>query len=149
MMALLLAGTVRANGAASHTVTVIVEPINEVSLEGGDLTLRIDTAEAGREPDAALDGGARLLWTTNEQNRKITVATDRESSNFQLTLQAVGVSGGVSAGVVALESTPRDLIVGISTTVGSADLLYTASATSADGHGTEVHTVSFTITAAN
>ena len=147
----LLVGTASAlaNGTASHTVTVIVQPINEVSLEGGDLTLTIDTAEAGNEPEAAIEGQARLLWTTNQYDRKITVATDRNTSNFELMLEAVDVSGGTSTGAVRLASTPQDLIVGISTTVGSADLLYTATAGAADGIGREVHTVSFTITAAN
>lgn len=140
---------VRANGTASHTVRVVVEPINEVSLEGGDLTLTIDSAVAGAQPDEAVDSNVRLLWTTNERNRKIIVETDRTSTAFRLTIEAKGVTGGTSAGPVVLGSTPRDLVVGISNTVGSADLHYAASATTEAGAGREVHTVSFTITAAN
>ena len=149
LVAALLVAPARANGTASHVVTVVVQPINEISLEGGDLTLTIDTAQAGREPDGAIDGSARLLWTTNESNRKITVASDRASFEFDLLLEAVNVRGGVSAGPVRIAATPRDLVTGIGNSVGSADLLYTARANSADGTGREVHTISFTITAAN
>lgn len=137
-----------ADATAGHTVTVIVEPINEVALEGGDLELVIDSATAGERPDEA-NGTARLLWTTNDRDKKITVATDRNSSAFSLRMEALNVSGGESAGIVSLSTTPRDLVVGISTTVGSADLSYVASATAEAATGSEVHTVSFTITSAH
>lgn len=132
---------------ASHTVTVTVSAINEVAISGGNVTLTIDSASSGSDPDDATDSTtADLSWTTNEASKKITVDTDLVSPTYGLTVEATTVSGGTSAGVVSLSTTAQDFVTGIATTTGSCDLSYTGSATSGDGTGSDVHTVTYTIT---
>ncbi|MBD3334864.1 MAG: hypothetical protein GF355_05060 [Candidatus Eisenbacteria bacterium] len=132
----------------SHTVTVTVTAISEVGITGGNITLTIDSATPGSDPDDATDATTcDLDWTTNESSQKITVATDLASPNFTLSVEAINVTGGTSAGAVTLSTTAQDFVTGISTTTGSCDLSYTASANASDGTGTDVHTVTYTITA--
>ncbi|MBU1948725.1 MAG: hypothetical protein KJ927_08445 [Candidatus Eisenbacteria bacterium] len=139
---------VSAGTTANHTVTVTVAAINEVAIVGGNVTLTIDSATAGSQPDDATDATTSdLNWTTNEASKKITVATDLADPDFTLKVVAANVAGGTAAAQVTLSTIAADFVTGISTTVGTCDLSYTASATAAQGTGSDVHTVTYTITA--
>ena len=131
----------------SHTVTVTVSAINELAITGGNVTLTINTATAGSEPDDAVDNTtADLDWTTNEATKKITVATDQAAPTFTLKAVAQSVTGGTAAAEVTLSTTAADFVTTISTTTGGCDIQYTASATAAQGTGSDVHTVTYTLT---
>ena len=143
-----LSGTALAASSASHDVTVTVSAINEVAVSGGNLTLTISTATAGSEPDAATDSTTcDLSWTTNEASKKITVAAGAAISGATLKVTAANVTGGTSAGQITLSSTAQDFVTGISTTTGSCDLSYEASATASQGTSSNTHTITYTITA--
>ena len=132
----------------SHAVTVTVSAINEVAITGGAVSLTINSATAGSEPDAVSDTAtADLAWTTNETSKKITVETDLGSPSFSLSVTAGSVSGGTTAGAVVVSSTPADFVTGIATTTGGCDLEYSASSTAADGTGSDAHTITYTMTA--
>jgi hypothetical protein len=145
----LLASASWAASTDSHQVTVIVSAISEIEVSGGNVTLTINSATAGSEPDDAVDNTTcDLLWTTNESSKKITVSTDLTTPNFTLKVAAQNVSGGRAASEVTLSTTAADFVTGIATTTGSCDLQYTASATVAHGTGTDTHaTVLYTLTA--
>ena len=133
----------------SHTVTVQVTAINEIAVSGGNVTLTIDSATASAQPLPAVDATTcDLLWTTNEADKKITVATDLAAPKFTLFLLAQNVNGGTAAPQVTLSTTATDLVTGVSETVGSCDLAFVALATAAQGTGSDVHTITYTITAA-
>jgi len=144
-----LGGVAVAANSDSHTVTVQVSAINELAITGGNLTLAINSATAGSEPDNATDSTTcDLLWTTNQASKKITVATGLTPQNFTLKVVAQNVSGGGSAASeVTLSTTAQDLVTAVATEIGSCDLAYTASATAAQGTGSDIHTVTYTITA--
>jgi hypothetical protein len=134
--------------SGGHAVTVQVTAINELAVNGGNVTLTIDSATAGSEPDAVADATTcDLLWTTNEATRKITVETDLAAPNFALFVIAQNVSGGTAAPQVTVSTTAGDLVTGISETVGWCDLAFAAYATAAQGTGSDVHTIVYTITA--
>jgi len=144
------AGAVMAGSTSSHTVTVTVSAINEVAVVGGNLTLTINTATAGQNPDDATDNTTcDLNWTTNEASKKITVQTDLAVQKFTLKVVAQNVTGGTAAAQVTLTNSATDFVTGISKTVGTCDLAYTASATAAQGTGSDLHTVTYTLTAAS
>jgi hypothetical protein len=137
-----------ADNIANHTVTVQVDVINELEITGGNITLTVSTATAGQDPDDATNNACGLQWTTNEATKKITVATDQNAPNFTLKVVASGVSGGTAAAEVTLDDTSdQDFVTGISTTLGSCTVNYTAQATAAQGNGSVVHTVTYTLTA--
>jgi hypothetical protein len=138
-----------AMGASSdnHDVTVQVLAINEVAISGGNITLTINSATPGSDPDDAVDNAScDIDWTTNEVNKKITVVTSNGAQNFTLKVVAQNVVGGTAAPEVTLSTTAASFVTGISQTVGNCDLQYTASATAAQGTGSDLHTVTYTIT---
>jgi len=145
-----LSNPVFAADTDNHTVTVTVAAINEVAITGGAITLTIDTATAGGEPTNATDATCTLDWTTNELTKKITVETTVgvPPQNFTLQVQATGVTGGTSGGLLTLThaAAAQDFVTGVSQTIGDCTLSYTASATAAQGTGTDTHTVVYTIT---
>ena len=142
-----LIGLAIAANTADHTVTVTVEAINEAAITGGDLTLTINSATAGSEPDDAVDNTTcDLAWTTNEAAKKITVETDLAAPTFALKVLAQNVTGGTAAAEVTLSTTATNFVTGVATTTGGCDLQYTASATAAQGTGSDVHTVTYTLT---
>jgi hypothetical protein len=141
-----VAGLGLAADNTSHTVTVTVSPINEIALTGGNITLTVNAATAGDDPDEAANGTCQLAWTVNTSNKKITVATNQATFNHTLEVVATGVTGGTAAAERTLSTTAQDLVTGITTTLGGCTLDYTASATAAQGTGTVAHTVTFTIT---
>lgn len=144
----LLAGAALAASSDSHTVTVTVSAVNELAISGGGVTLTVSTATAGSDLDDATDSTTcDLLWTTNETSKKITVATDLAAPDFTLKVLADNVSGGTAAPEVTLSTTAVDFVTGVSQSSGSCDLSYTASATAAQGTGSDSHTVTYTITA--
>lgn len=146
---LLAAGAAVADGTDSHTVTVVVSAVNELAIDGGDVTLTVDSATAGSDLDTATDDTtASLLWTTNEAGRKITVQSSLDSllATYDLTVTATSVSGGTAAGAVTPSLIAQDFVTGISNTTGSAALSYRVAATAADGVGSDEHTITYTIT---
>ena len=141
-------GMVWAGNTANHTVTVTVSTINELSITGGNFTLTINAATAGSNPTDATDNTTTdLNWTTNVASKKITVATSLASPTFTLKVVAQTVSGGTAAAEVTLSTTAADFVTGISTTIGTCDLSYTAQATAAQGTGSDAHVVTYTLTA--
>lgn len=142
-----LTGLAAALNTADHTVTVTVEAINEAAITGGNLTLTINTATAGQEPDDAVDNTTcDLDWTTNQASKKITVETNLAAPTFTLKALAQNVNGGTAATEVTLSTTPTNFVTDVATTTGGCDLQYTASATAAQGTGSDVHTVTYTLT---
>lgn len=144
----LIASIAMAGNTDNHQVTVTVTAINEVAISGGNVTLTINSATAGTEPGDAVDNTTcDLDWTTNEASKKITVATSLASQNFTLKVVALNTVGGTAASEVTLGTTAADFVTGIATTTGSCDLQYTASATAAQGIGSDTHTtVTYTLT---
>lgn len=142
-----LAGVAGAASSDNHTVTVQVNAVNEIGLSGGNITLTVDTAVPGSDLTGPTDNTTcDLAWTTNQASKKVTVQTDQAAPSFTLKVAAQNVSGGTAAAEVTLSTTAQDFVTGISQTVGSCDLAYTASATAAQGTGSDVHTITYTIT---
>lgn len=133
----------------NHQVTVTVTAINELSLTGGNITLTINSATAGSDPDDATDATCTLAWTTNEASKKVTVVSSLASPTYTLKVEATGVSGGTSGGQLTVTNSAQDFVTGVATTTGGCTLSYTAQATAALGTGSDVHTtVTYTVTAA-
>lgn len=143
-----LVSTAHAADNDSHSVTVQVVAINELAISGGNLILTINSATAGSDPDDATDSSTcDLVWTTNETSKKITVQTDQAAPTFELKVIAQNVVGGTASAEVTLSTSAEDFVTNVSTTTGSCDLSYTASATAGQGTGSDVHAVLYTVTA--
>jgi hypothetical protein len=151
VLALVLCGVAMGANTDNHTVTVTVSAINELDVTGGNITLTINTAIAGSNPTDAVDSTTcDLDWTTNEASKKITVVSNLSAATQKFTLKvlAQNVTGGTAASEVTIDDSADDFITGVATTVGGCDLRYTGSATAAEGTGSDVHTITYTLTAA-
>ena len=147
LLSVAICGFALATDTDNHQVTVQVTAINEVGITGGNITLTINTATAGSQPTDAVDNTTcDLAWSTNQSSKKITVQTSLGSPTFALKVAAQNVSGGTAGSEVTVSTSAQDFVSSISTTVGSCDLQYTASATLSDGTGSDVHTITYTMT---
>jgi hypothetical protein len=138
-----IVGTGLADDSASHTVTVNVSAIDDVTLTGGNVTLSITALNT-----ATTDDSSSLAWVTNQTTRRITVASNINSV-YGLTVSPADFTGaGTAAGsAVTVGTTAQNLVTAISTGSGSCTLQYSATAEPTDGTASEVHTVTYTITA--
>jgi len=135
-----------AGNTATHTVTVKVEPINEIAITGGDVTLLVKPDAS--DPDslqATDDTSCDLVWTSNQTDKKITVASDLHSPGFPLKAAARNLTGGASAPETTLSTTPNDFVTGISRTTGMCDVRYMVDVPEADVQGCDTHTITYTL----
>jgi hypothetical protein len=147
LLVLSISGLVMAADTDNHQVTVQVTAINEVGITGGNITLTINSASAGSQPTDAVDNSTcDLAWSTNQSSKKITVQSNLGTPTFSLKVVAQNVTGGTAGSEVTVSTSAQDFVSSISTTVGSCDLQYTASATLGDGTGSDVHTITYTMT---
>jgi hypothetical protein len=137
------AGIGLADDSDSHTVTVNVSSIDDVTLTGGNVTLSITALNT-----ATTNNATSLAWATNQSTRRITVASNI-ASVYGLTVLPTGSTGaGTAAGSpVTVGTSAQNLVTAISTGSGNCTLQYSATAEPGDGTTTEVHTVTYTITA--
>jgi hypothetical protein len=145
LLVLAAAGLTWAADNDNHQVTVTVNAINELAVTGGDVTLTITSATPGSDPDPETDNVSGLDWTTNEAGKKITVATDLAAPNFTLKILAQAVTGGTAEAEITLTVAAQDYVSSVGTTTGTCTSRYTGSATAAQGTGSDVHTITFTI----
>lgn len=129
----------------NHDVRVCVQPFSSIAVRGEQLPLVMSGDGEGVEAvsDAA---GLGLYWMTNQENQKITVVSTLDSPRYDLRVEAVNVEGGVPTGAVLLDTTTKDLVVGLSRGTGSCNLRFTASANRLPEPDVDVHVVSYTIT---
>ncbi len=147
---------------AFHSVSVLLAALlcsagaqaADISVLNGDASLTVSAASAGQQPAAAIDETCQLQWTTLETDatKKITVQSSLATPSFTLTVSAVNISAGdgTAVGTVSVSTTAGDLIVSIPAAVpvsdpGTCTLHYSASATAANGAGSDNHTITFTI----
>lgn len=142
------AGTASAQ-SATQDVGFEVQAINEISVSGTPSLTISGVQSAGDAPTSAT-ASATYAITTNETNRKITVAIDSDMpSEVTLTAALTAPTGATSAGAVTLGTIAVDAVTGISTLNETGlGITYTLSATAKAGvvpAGTR--TVTYTIVA--
>jgi hypothetical protein len=136
-LGILLAGvlvfglTVPGWAAESDTITVnfAVAAINELNIDDASVTLTVNTATAGSEPDQATDSSTYDI-TTNETGKKITAGLDSAMpAGATLYLNCTAPTGGTSEGDVDISSaitgtSDADVVTGIDQ-VAEADITMT------------------------
>ncbi len=125
-----------------------VNQLNKIGLTNPSVYLVIDNPPVEGELIVTSNADGALLWTTNGENRKITVTSSETSSRFVLKVLAENVSK--SAGTAGPEVTLDDerdhnLIVGVTRTAGRCVLKLTAESSLAAGVASETRTLTYTI----
>ena len=135
---------------ATQVVTLQVLELNKIDLSSGNsLILTIASVEPNQgEPIPMSNSSTKLVWTSNGENRKITVASNNPNSRYALRVAAENVSAGAGSPVSEVsffDNATRDLIVGVSKAAGSCTLRFTGSAAVEQGAGVENHLITYTI----
>jgi len=127
----------------------------QLTVQGGNPTMTITTGVAGGSPVSVTDGSITIRYRLQNNITKITVRTTCLGQRFNLAVVATSVPQGTAAPQVTLTNgmLDADLIVNIPPKPPNrnqtATVLYTASATFAQGNsaelGNDVHTVTYTL----
>jgi hypothetical protein len=149
LLLLMLPSILPAQGeSGQQNLMLQVTQLNKIGLTNPSVNLIIDQAPAEGDMIIASNSDGSILWTTNGENRKITVASNRTSSRFILKVLAENISkfGGTAGPEVTLDDNrDHNLIVGVSRTAGSCVLRLTAIASLTEGIGNETRVLTYTI----
>jgi hypothetical protein len=134
----------------NHDLTVTIAAINELNVSG-NLTITIDTATAGQEPNPETDATSTIDYTTNSAtNKKITGQYAIQSGNDDhLIIKAdITSTSGTTMGPLTLaDTTAVDLVTGLQQCADAGETLtYECTATVEQGVGNHVFRVTYTLT---
>lgn len=138
--------------STSHTVKIVVEPVDHIEIQGGDMTFNFQY-ERGTEDQITMlrdtQSSCRLQWNIISANRKITVASDHTSPDHTLTVEAAHPSTGVAHGRMELDAAygAQDLLTGVGKSTGHCDLRYTVQVHPAGQKSVDTHHITYTIVA--
>jgi len=138
---------VRAAATAEQTMSITVEPINEISVSGA-VTLHITTATPGQAPTPATDATTTYSVTSNQGSKKITAKINTPMpTGMALNLTATATTGGASTGKKSLTMLDQDVVTAVGQVNETKALTYELTATAAAGTlASTTRTVTFTIT---
>jgi len=119
---LVVAPALLAGDTDTITVSYEVQAINELAISGGPVSLIINSATAGSEPDDVTDSStATYALTTNGTNKKLTARVDLAMpAETHLYLTLVAPTGATSAGEQELTETAVSVVTSIATVAESA-----------------------------
>lgn len=126
------------------TVPVGVEA-QRLSVQGGPVVMQLDPVGSPSVEDLS----AGLRWNRVRSPSKIVVSSSAPIHRFALSVDAINTRRGISLGEVALipGDPAQDLVIGIEgPAAGACTLRYVAEARPEQGYGTDIHTVTYTIT---
>jgi len=107
-------GSAKAGDVAMQRLTIAVEPIDEITINGPYPTLTVDAAEAGDAPAVVWADGGGYAMTPNGRHRRITAALAAEMpAGVTLSMRMDAPSTGQSAGWRALSTAPTEMVTGI------------------------------------
>lgn len=136
-----------AGNQASHNVNINIPAINNIAVAQPDLYISITSPEAGDEPDPVTEQAGKLLWTTNQTNRKITVSTPiLIETGIQVQVRPINVFGGIGLDWIVIDQSDRDVVTEISKVAGRCDLRYRVTATTEADPGDYSVNVLYTLT---
>ena len=136
--------------SVSQVLTLRVDEMNALALNRATIRLVIDRAlpGSGDTLSVVITDGV-LAWTTNGENKKITISSSRQNSRFQLKVSAFNITSDetVAADEAPVSNTGNyDLLFKVGRSSGRCSLRIKASAELAASVGVESHTLTYTIT---
>jgi len=148
---LAMASGLYAQGSSTQQSLILrVMELNKLGLIGGSLKLTIDKLYADQfAPAPVVNANTTLLWTSNGENKKITVASNNNNPRYALRVapQEMSPGAGVAAPEVSFsDNKNHDFIVGVNRSAGKCVIQFTAAADVAKGIGSDTHVITFTIT---
>ena len=130
---------------ASHTVTVKVQLVDEISMTQNNIMVPVNTPNH-QSMTSMENEGSNLSWISNETDKKITVCTDQETADVNLKAAAKYVSGGQASSESVIGTEASDLITGTDTLAGHCNLQYSAIDPSVEDNEIDARKVTLTFT---
>ena len=134
---------------SNTSIAVDIAAISELRINGPQVVLSIDVAQAGAGLQPATDNRTSLSWSTNSPSaKKITASLDQDFSpgiTLKVTLAQPTGSNGVTAGTQALTAKPVDVVTGIHGEAATVALTYEAQANVTVAPTRELRVVSYTL----
>jgi len=147
LAALLFVTSLSYGQQGTQVVGIDVRAIDVLAI-GGSVSLTIDSATPGQDPEPAFGSGI-YSYMTNGINRKISARMDEalpEGLSLFVTMEAP--QGATSAGRTALGLQDVDLVTGISRRAsGGLEIAYEAVATARAEPGNMTRVITYTMTA--
>ena len=135
---------------AAQRLTLRIGEVNVISLTQPVVQFILDqTQQVNNDTVSVTNSEGMLLWTSNGENQKITIATNRIAPRYILKVNAINLAtnSGLTANEAVLrDNSTHDLIMGVTRSSGKCSLGITASASLAAGIGIEAQTLTYTIT---
>ena len=111
LMVFLISSLAVAGNVAQQVIRYRVDPINEISINGGSNSLVIDINRDTRKTI----GSAFWAITTNETDKRVVGSLDADMPpGIELLLELEAPQGAVSKGSVRLSTDPQGLVANIS-----------------------------------
>ena len=134
---------------SNTSIAVDIAAISELRINGPQVVLSIEVAQAGEGLQPATDNRTSLSWSTNSPTaKKITAALDQDFSpgiTLKVTLAQPTGSNGVTAGTQVLSARPVDVVTGIHGEAAAVALSYEARADVTVAPTRELRVVSYTL----
>lgn len=139
-----------ASAAATHVVTIRVEPFAIISLVGtGGQNWTWLVVDSTGGPPGITTASQELKWTTNLEGMRVTVQSNltADEQDYILKVRAVNLnSKGKLRGWVIINEESSNLITGITREIGGCCLEYEASPKIGEKRGRDKHIITYTIT---
>lgn len=151
VISLVLSASVVSGNTATQDITITAESINEISLSKTSLDLTITPPPGDLLEEEVSDSSTTLSYSTNHANQEITVEVDKALPPGLALLVEATSTGGVSSGVVSLETSANNLITDLSNVTDSGETVtYTLKAIKiAEPAAAKTFTVTYTIISTN
>jgi hypothetical protein len=138
------------SSSTRQILTLQVVELNKIGLIGSNFTLIVNSVDPKTlDFIPAVNTSTTLVWTSNGENKKITVASNSASPRFPLKLipqKVTPATGLLSNEVKFSDNATHDLIVGLGKSAGRCEIQFAVTAGPEHGIGLETHVITFTIT---
>ena len=134
-----------AANTASHTVTVKVQLVDEMSMPQNNIEVPINTPNQGSMTSIENEG-SNLSWISNDTDKKITVCTDQDRVDANLKAVAKDVSGAQASSESIIGTEASDLITGTDALAGHCNLQYSVNDPSVEENEIDTRKVTLTFT---
>lgn len=135
----------------TQELTLQVMEVNKIDVSRRALALVVDhSSKATGEVFVVENQDGALIWTTNGSQKKITIASSTGSTRYTLKIVASmrdGSTQSTGPEITILDEQSHDLLVGLPRGAGRCSIKYVATASLERGPGSEVQTLTYTITA--
>jgi len=143
------ASLVSQHSVSNQVVTLGVLELNKVMVSNELLALESPGYSDTRQPEpSVVTAQTRLVWTSNGEQRKISVASKQASRSciVRVNLQEMNGHIGPKHELELKDASTHDFIRGLSKSAGSCGIGFSVHMSDPEGAQAHVHSIAYTVT---